>query len=309
MALWDNVQGKWKLASTTWTDDSGNGNTLTASASAPTAVAGHAGGANLGTNFSGSTQYLYITDASQVGLDITGAITISVWVKPSNTGSTKTYIGKHAASPDFGYAVYQNTSNKFGFLVSGNGTSSTSVISNTTLATGTWYHIAAVYDGVDLRIYVNGLLDCTPVAYTAGIYNNAAGLYIGANSVPNAYTNAVIDDAAVWSRALSDSEIYDVFYLSDDFVSTGAAPAIDGVVKDRNGNAIDCSVYNVRVNAYPKNNTASAPARSVLVTLSSGAFTLPHLVNGTKYLVTFEYEGLYAPSRSEERRVGKECRS
>ncbi len=296
MALWDNIQGKWKLASTTWTDDSGNGNTLTASGSAPTAVAGHAGGANLGTNFSGSTQYLYITDAAQVGLDITGAITISCWVKPANTSATKNYVAKHAASGNYGYTVYQNTSNKFGFLLSSDGTSYSSVISNTTLSTGTWYHIAVVYDGTDLRIYVNGLLDCTPVSYTLGIYNNTAGFYIGANSIPNAYTNAVIDDVAIWSRALSDSEVYDVFYLTDDFVFTSAPPAIDGVVKDKNGNTIDCSVYNVRVNAYPKNNMASIPVRTVLIIAASGVFHLFGLTAGTKYLVTFEYEGLYTPA-------------
>src|SRR5574337_299601 len=107
MALWDNIQGKWKLANGVWTDDSGNGNTLTASAIAPTAVAGHGGGANLAADFTAGP-YLYITDAAQVGLDITGAITISAWIKPGNSSITKYYVAKNGASGNFGYTLYQN---------------------------------------------------------------------------------------------------------------------------------------------------------------------------------------------------------
>lgn len=294
MALWDNIQGKWKLASTTWTDTSGNGNTLTASGSTPTATTGFDGGANLAANFAGgSSQYLYITDAAQVGLDITGNITISLWVKPGNLSILKYYVSKWGASGNFGYTVYQNSANKFGFNLSSDGTAGQTVTSNTTLATGTWYHIVAVYDGVDMRIYVNGILDCTPVAYTSGIVNNSQGLYLGCTSVPNTYMTGALDDVAIWSRALSASEVEDLYYLTDDFTAT---PKVTGIVKDRNGNTIDCTVYNVRVNAYPKNNTASAPARSTLVTNSGGTFTLAKLTSGTKYIVTFEYEGNYTPS-------------
>ncbi|MBI5492006.1 MAG: LamG domain-containing protein [Deltaproteobacteria bacterium] len=294
MALWDNIQGKWKLASTIWTDDSGNGNTLTASGSAPTAVAGHDGGANLGTTFAGgNSQYLTITDAAQVGLDITGPITISAWVKPGNNSIQKYYVSKHGASGNYGYTIGQNASNKFTFSLSSDGTALTTVTANTAFTTGNWYHVVGVYDGTDMRIYVNNVLDCTPVACTSGIVNNSQGLYLGSTSVPNTYMTGGVDDVAVWSRALSATEVDELYWLTDDFM---VSPKVSGVVKDRNGNTIDCSVYNVRVNVYPKNNTASAPVRTTLVTAASGAWTLPHLVNGTKYLVTFEYEGSYAPS-------------
>ena len=295
MALWDNIQGKWKLANGIWTDDSGNGNTLTASGSAPTAVAGFDGGANLAAQFAGgNSQYLTISDAAQVGLDITGAITISLRVKPGNLSIAKYYVAKHGASGNYGYTLGQSAGNKFTFSLSSDGTALTTVASNTTLATGTWYHIVAVYNGTDMRIYVNDVLDCTPVAYTSGIVNNSQGLYLGCTSVPNTYMTGTLDDVAIWSRALSAQEASDLYWLlTDDFAT---AYMVSGVVKDKNGNTIDCSVYNVRVNAYPKNNTASAPVRSTLVAAANGAWILPKLTNGTKYLVTFEYEGKYAPS-------------
>src|SRR5574337_683326 len=231
MALWDNIQGKWKLASGIWTDDSGNGNTLTASGSAPTAVAGFDGGANLAANFGSGTPNLSITDAAQVGLDITGAITIAYRIKPGNLSVLKYHIAKHGASGNYGYAVYQNSSNKFVFVLSNDGTALASVTSNTAFTTGTWYLIVVVYDGVDLRIYVNNVLDCTPVAYTSGIVNNSAGFYIGASSVPgDNVTGTVFDDVAVWNRALSASEVDELYWLTDDFV---VSPKVAGVVKDR----------------------------------------------------------------------------
>src|SRR5574337_2196439 len=155
MALWDNIQGKWKLASGIWTDDSGNGNTLTASGSAPTAVAGFDGGANRAANFGSGTPNLSITDAAQVGLDITGPITISYRIKPGNSGILKYHIAKFAAAGNYGYAIWQDSSNKFVFKLSSDGTALAAVTSNTAFTTGTWYHVMAVYDGVDMRIYVN----------------------------------------------------------------------------------------------------------------------------------------------------------
>lgn len=73
------------------------------------------------------------------------------------------------------------------------------------------------------------------------------------------------------------------------------SPQLSGVIKDRQGNAIDCGTYNVRLNVYPVNNTSSAPTATQLVTAANGAWTVTGLVSMTKYLVTFEYEGIYTP--------------
>jgi|GEM_PF-4116603 hypothetical protein len=219
MALWDNIQGRWKLSGGVWTDTSGNGNDLAASASAPTQTTGHGGGANLAASFvHTSSQYLHITDATQTGLDITWSITISGWVKPTRNGVVEILWSKSGASGQYSYGVYRNTGNQIVFQLSANGTSNTSAISSTTVLKDNMYHVACVSDGTDMRIYINGSLAVTPVSYTGSIFNSNSDLVIGANGPKdNYFWNGTLDDVAIWSRALSAGEVSQLYALGDDF--------------------------------------------------------------------------------------------
>lgn len=74
--------------------------------------------------------------------------------------------------------------------------------------TGKWYHIAAVYDGASLSIYVNGALEVTKAADK----RKAVNLYDGGDfnigySYNGRYLNGAISEARIWSRALSQAEI------------------------------------------------------------------------------------------------------
>ena len=82
-----------------------------------------------------------------------------------------------------------------------------------------------------------------------------------------------------------------------DGTGTGATGTgtISGTIRDSSGNVIDCSVYNVRVNAYAKGNQFGSPTATTLVMASDGSWSISTLVAATKYLVTFEYEGSYSP--------------
>ncbi len=219
MALWDNIQGKWKLSGGVWTDSSGNGNDLTASASSPTQATGHGGGANLAAFFTAaSSQYLHLTDAEQAGLDITGSITLAGWVRPTRNSVVEILWSKSGASGQYSYGVYRNTTNQIVFQLSANGTGNTSAISSTTVLKDNMYHVVCVYDGTDMRIYINGSLAVTPVSYTGGIFNSNSDLVIGANGPKdNYFWNGTIDDVAIWSRALSAGEVSQLYALGDDF--------------------------------------------------------------------------------------------
>ena len=219
MALWDNIQGKWKLAGGVWTDTSGNGNDLSASASSPTQATGHGGGADLAASFaSASSQYLNITDAAQTGLDITGSITVAGWFKPTRNGVFEVLWSKSPSPGQYSYGAYKNSLNQIVFQLSGDGTTLTSATSSTTVLKDMMYHVVCVYDGTDMRIYLNGTLAITPLSYAGGIFNGNGDLVVGANSLANNYFwNGVIDDVAIWSRALSPGEITQLCALGDDF--------------------------------------------------------------------------------------------
>ncbi len=77
----------------------------------------------------------------------------------------------------------------------------------------------------------------------------------------------------------------------------GVAATLSGVIHDRQGNVINCSTYNIRINVYPVGNIALPPLGSQLVTASSGAWSISstNFVAGVKYIVTFEFIGTYTP--------------
>ena len=208
--------GQWKLANGTWTDISGNSLTLTATGSAPTQTAGHTGTANAAANFvRASTQYLY--HASTSGLQITDNITMSAWVKLASENTE--YVISKGDSSHYGYALIVDTTRiPRAWIATSNGTSIQDQSATTALTLGTWYHIAATYDGSNLRVYVNGVNEGTH-AYSGSFYNaSSANFVIGGKSAATEYPfDGGIDDVALWNRTLSGSEITALYNLGNDF--------------------------------------------------------------------------------------------
>jgi hypothetical protein len=122
--------------------------------------------------------------------------------------------------------------------------------------------------------------------------DNANTLYLGTDG---AYSLSKLDDVALWNRALSSSEITALCGSTDDFNITQGT--LSGVLKDSAGSTINASTYNTKVNVYPKGNSTTAPIISATVTASNGVWAVQgiDLTVGTKYLVTFEFEGTYTP--------------
>ncbi len=74
-----------------------------------------------------------------------------------------------------------------------------------------WYNVVMSYDGVDLKLYVNGLLkdnqtySCTPIVY-------GGSLFIGRTSSLNYVFNGNIDDFNVYSAAMPASTIKNNYF-------------------------------------------------------------------------------------------------
>ncbi|HUV41749.1 MAG TPA: LamG domain-containing protein, partial [Sedimentisphaerales bacterium] len=67
-----------------------------------------------------------------------------------------------------------------------------------------WHHVAAVYDGSKMYLYVDGRLDAVKNA-SGSLKVSTANVYIGGN--PSQSFNGLIDDVLIYNRALSKSEI------------------------------------------------------------------------------------------------------
>jgi len=154
----------------------------------------------------------YIDCGDITNLDGSAALTLSAWVKPtaSGTSSADGIIAKDGATRGFYLATF--TDNKFRFLISTNGSTNDSFNSNLAYTTNEFYHLAATWDGSNLKLYINGSLDTTQaVSNATGTFsNNSNTLRIG-NNGGNGYFNGKISNASIFNTALSQDQILTIY--------------------------------------------------------------------------------------------------
>jgi len=185
---------------TTAADSSGNSNTGTLSnATWAGASAGKYGNA---LSFNGTNARVNVNDSNS--LDLTTGMTVEGWVKPTVVSSYRTLVVKERPG-DLAYGLYAN--------VAGNhpeaqvATGGQRVLEGTSaIPANTWTHIAATYDGSNLRIYVNGT-QVSSLAATGTITTSTSPLRIGGNAIWSEWFSGLIDEVRIYNRALTAAQI------------------------------------------------------------------------------------------------------
>ena len=96
---------------------------------------------------------------SSASLNITGPLTIDAWVFPTSNSGTRRIIIKDSAIASIEQRPYQfHTGGGRLLFCAGDGSVGFCVVTSPslTLTLNTWSHVAAVYDGNDLILYING---------------------------------------------------------------------------------------------------------------------------------------------------------
>ncbi len=182
----------------TATDVSGNGHTGTVNG--PARVAGRYG---QGLSFDGVNDLMTVADSAL--LDLTTGMTLSAWVRPTTTSGWRTVLLKEAP----GTLAYSLYSSGDGVRPSGYvrvGGNDSAAIGPTALSTTAWSYLAVTYDGVTIRLYLNGTQVATQ-ARTGAITTSANPLQIGGNNVWSEWFSGLIDEVRVYNRALTVAEI------------------------------------------------------------------------------------------------------
>ena len=235
--------GHWKMdecQGNSVFDSSGNGNTGTTtigSSGTQTAVGTcttsgawynvSSGKYNSSLNFDGTDDYVDLGDPSV--LDVTGAITVSAWIKPmSVTGSTFKIVGDENSTwcgyPCGGYSLYISSGGYPVFTFGDNATGGNSgnwdlVSSGSTIAAASWYHIVGTWDGTTgtngMKIYVNGILKGQATAVQTRIDHGTPNTVIGAENDSvgtwRNFFNGQIDDARVYNYTLTATQVKQVY--------------------------------------------------------------------------------------------------
>lgn len=197
------------VVSTTLYDRSGQTNNGT-SAGGPLPTSGKLGQA---FKFDGVDDRISAGNASSIQL-VSGDYTLAAWVKPVSVSGRQWIIAKTANSSAKAYSLLVNNGE---VSVDGEEGGNDGVVSttNASLTPGNWYHLAATMTSSTLavKIYVDGVEKTTTGSIPARPTETVSDLEIGWSQYINEYFNGLIDDVRIYNRALSVSEIQQLYNL------------------------------------------------------------------------------------------------
>jgi Concanavalin A-like lectin/glucanases superfamily/FG-GAP-like repeat len=84
------------------------------------------------------------------------------------------------------------------------------LVGTTSMQLDTWYHVAMTHNGAKLRLYVNGVLDGVLDA-VGDVVPTSNPVGIGGNAVADVFFPGIIDEAQIFSRALTDAEMLAIY--------------------------------------------------------------------------------------------------
>jgi hypothetical protein len=183
---------------TTVVDVTGNANDGTISGATRT-TQGRFGRA---LSFDGVNDVVRLQDSED--LDLTTGMTLEAWVYPTTAPTGwRTILHKEVDAYFLHAGSNRNTPAAGGTF---NGVCCQVVYAPAPLAVRRWTHLAATYDGIRLRLYINGAQVANrPVS--GALETNTSPLSLGGNSPAGVYFQGRIDEARIYNRALTASEI------------------------------------------------------------------------------------------------------
>lgn len=223
-----NAMGAWAMSGTTTeTDLSGEGEDLTETSGIIPTSSDRIEGAFSRDFEESETEWLQAADGGST--DISGAdqeLSICAWVNREfpGTGSQEMVVSKYLTNVSDDRQYYLSvvgSTRRVWFTISSDGTSGNTVSANglARIEDVEWHHICGVYNDIDMRIYVDGVLDSNgaenPKTYSSGIYNGTAVFAIGARfdaiGTSNSEWDGPIDEVMIFDRALTANEVFEIY--------------------------------------------------------------------------------------------------
>lgn len=158
-------------------------------------------------SFNGTSDYINCGNDSS--LNTVNAVTVEMWVKSSSiaTHQQVTYRGAGAGIRRDMIDIYTSKV-RFGVANGGDFATADIVTGSTTLLSDTWYHIAGVFNGSTIKVYVNGSEDGSKSKTSKPTSSNEV-VYIGSLLGTSVFFNGLIDEARRWNIARTPEQIAD----------------------------------------------------------------------------------------------------
>jgi len=184
--------------------------------------------------FDGSGDYVEVPHSDS--LNLTGnQVSMTAWVNFNSVGPVQIVLAKvfnnsTHASPYFSYGLHMLANGQPRVWISRTGGAAYQPGATGMFKNGTWHHMAGVYDGAQLKLYIDGVL-----AAASNVSGNLIPydtvLRLGTNGGLTEQLAGKLDDVRVYNRPLSEEEIAAIMagVGSDIGVATEPKPAVDAV--------------------------------------------------------------------------------
>ncbi|XOV93207.1 MAG: BspA family leucine-rich repeat surface protein [Bacteroidota bacterium] len=168
----------------------------------------------------------YIINTSPAGLDNQDH-TVAAWVQSKKAGF-QGIAGLIGGAGNNGYYLNINSTGHYSIL-EGNGTSWGYAVGDDVYQNDNqWHFVVGTRTGGVAKIYIDGVLQVGTTTETMSCAS--CELVIGYSTSATQYFGGSLDDIRIYSRALSDSEIQDLY------TEGGYSPPVDIIVSDVDGN-------------------------------------------------------------------------
>jgi len=169
----------------------------------------------------GSSQYAYINDGDQTGLDLSGDFTFEMWVKMESqpgVGGRMVLISKDDETNRSYFVEYENNAGVYqiAVIVFSDNTTYDLVRFTETLSNATWTHVAITCDisnavATEFELFLDGVSQGNGTVVTDGsvtaIQNTTIAFKVGSGLSDGRYLDGLIEDVRVWNDIRTQPEI------------------------------------------------------------------------------------------------------
>jgi Tfp pilus assembly protein PilE len=161
---------------------------------------------NQGIGLNGTSSNISIAHNPATDFQQSDQFTIMFWLNANTT--TGTIFNKQQNNTnEFTYGFVFD-SNKITMTAGKQNVQSTMLRANSTTPTGVWQFVAGVFDGANMKLYINGVKQGNDTTYgITGATQALSTAYIGKTYNNTAYLSGRFDDLAIFSKALTADEI------------------------------------------------------------------------------------------------------
>lgn len=163
---------------------------------------------NFSLDFDGTDDKVGILDSPELNPE--NGLTVESWINAEEWQSSiwaGVIIGKQGTSPDKGYCLTAGENGRVEFTVSIE-EAWKSVNTPQILGTNAWYHVAGVYNGSQVKLYINGILQGSEDAEGDLTAGTGVVMNLGDNPTwPGRFWNGKLDEIRVWEHARTQEEI------------------------------------------------------------------------------------------------------